>query len=121
MEDRVRLYAEVLNYTIADIIGKYSSHELCIARQLIWKRLLELGYNTRELADYFSRSHSSIVHGSKRVTDLLEMNEECSTSMWNRMKAADYQLCLRMSRISHTYSLSAAIPPTYNSSTSLDQ
>lgn len=76
---------------VADIMSKSRKQHINEARQLYWKRLYECGFTYVEIGRISGRNHSTIYHGIRHVSDLLESGDKVLNKMWedietNRLK-----------------------------------
>jgi chromosomal replication initiation ATPase DnaA len=79
-------FSKLAGYPELDILGKGKRGHLCDARHVYWYILHKNGFNASEAARVSGVRHSSVIFAIKKVTDLLELNDNYITELYERTK-----------------------------------
>jgi chromosomal replication initiation ATPase DnaA len=73
----IKKYCKRAGIDKSELMAKHHYREHVTARQVYWRYLHENGFNYSRITRMFNyRSHATIVHGIKRINNLMEVNDE---------------------------------------------
>lgn len=68
--------AEILASVLGvDLNDKRRNAEVVNKRQVVMWKLMKIGYTSHEVGRAMGYSHATVLHGSRKVTDLLSIND----------------------------------------------
>ena len=70
-DNELKEYAERLGLTVEDMMGKSRKAEVVMARQVWWWYIRDRGCGYSEIGRLSGRDHSTVIHGVKRISDLI--------------------------------------------------
>ena len=83
-------YAASLGMTAEELLGKSRKPIHSTARQAYWRYMQTIGCGYSEIARMFNRDNVTVMHGIRRINDLLYAGDEvafmCASELFGKMK-----------------------------------
>jgi chromosomal replication initiation ATPase DnaA len=67
----IELYSKKAGLSVRDLKSKTRITEIVIPRQVYWYYLKKNKYSYSEIGRMFQKGHATVIHGIKRVNDLI--------------------------------------------------
>lgn len=83
MKEKVEQYAKLLGVSLSDLRQPTRISRVVDIKHIIWFLLRKENFKTKDIAEFFGlNSHATIVYGCSRVLDLIDVNDNRITSLF---------------------------------------
>ena len=77
--------SESFGYSSCDLFKRHNSMAVSEIRQIIWYFMRRSGMLYTEIADIFGMTHSNVIYGVKRITDLRSVEDSDTMSLISKL------------------------------------